>query len=75
MNVIFFLSVTNKQGARLARIVELFFSKRRIDKCGNRETPGKKLHQRYTYTDVVLLFPASKEKLSRLLAMRNLLWI
>ncbi|MHB9098464.1 MAG: hypothetical protein ACYC5X_11665 [Syntrophales bacterium] len=73
MNVIFFLSVTNEQGERLERVVELFFSRRSIEKCRNLESLGKKLHEPYNYKDVVLLSPASKEELSSLLSLQDLL--
>ena len=55
MNVIFFLSVSNEQGERLERVVELFFPRRRIEKCRDLEELGKKLHEPYNYKDVVLL--------------------
>jgi hypothetical protein len=73
MNVIFFVSVTNEQGERLERVVELFFSKRRIEKCRDLAELGKRLHEPYNYEDVVLLSPASKEELSRLLGLQDLL--
>ncbi len=73
MNIIFFLSVANEQGERLERVIELFFLKRRIERCRDLDALGKKLHEPYNYKDVVLLSPASKEELSRLLALQDLL--
>ncbi len=73
MKVIFFLSGINGQGERLERVIELFFSKHRIEKCQDLEALGKKLHEPYNYQDVVLLSPASKEELSCLLALQDLL--
>jgi hypothetical protein len=73
MKIIFFLSVTNEQGERLERVIDLFFSKRRIEKYRDLEALGKKLHEPYNYMDVVLLSPASKEELLRLLALQDLL--
>jgi hypothetical protein len=73
MNVIFFLSGANEQGERLERVIELFFLKRRIEKYRDLEALGKKLHEPYIYEDVVLLSPASKEELSRLLVLQDLL--
>jgi hypothetical protein len=73
MNIIFFLSVSNEQGERLERVVELFFPRRRIEKCRDLKELGKKLHEPYNYKDVVLLSPAGKEELSSLLALQDLL--
>ncbi len=73
MNVIFFLSVAGEQDERLQRVVELFFPRSRIEKCRNLESLGKKLREPYNYKDVVLLSPASKEELSCLLALQDLL--
>ncbi len=73
MNIIFYLSVSNEQGERLERIIALFFLKRRIEKYQDLEGLGKKLHEPYNYKDVVLLAPASKDELSHLLDMQDLL--
>lgn len=73
MNIIFFLSPTNEQGERLERVVELFFLKHRIEKYQDIESLGRKLHEPYNYKDVILLSPASKEELSRILALQDLL--
>ena len=73
MNVILFSSVKNEQGERLERVIELFFSKRRVEKYRDLEAFGKKLHEPYNHKDVILLSPASKEELLRLLALQDLL--
>ncbi len=73
MNIIFFSSATNEHDERLERVIKLFFSERRIEKYQDLEALGKKLQEPNNYKDVVLLSPASREELSRILVMKDLL--
>jgi hypothetical protein len=73
MNIILYSSGSNEQGERLERMIALFFLKRRIEKYRDLAGLGKKLHEPYNHGDVVLLAPASKEELSHLLDLQDLL--